>query len=694
MYTTKAQICIRRDTATNFNSANPTLALGEIAYETDTRNLKVGDGSTTWQFLPYINPFRGTAAAPTSNTVLGLDAGKLLEAGAARNTIIGELAGDAITTGDDNVAVGRGALSAASTSNQNTAVGASAAAATTGGSNTAVGYLALASNVNGVGSIAIGSGAMQNFAPSTSDSNNTAIGTSVLGSLTTGLNHTAVGQNAAFAVQTGSNTTAVGTFALLRNLASDNTAVGSAALQNNTLGILNVAVGRGSLQFATTQAATVTISNAGSGGTPGTYLGVQLTYVSGPTAVNYPTADIVVGAGGTVTSVTIVNGGNAFTATSGTVMTAATGSIGNTTGFTCTLATAATASSNTAVGHNAGLAVTTAIRTTFVGSQAGDAVSTGNDNVAIGSSAATALTISGDVVAVGSSALATASTNGSGTVAVGSAALAVATTTPSATAVGSLSLLNATTATNMVAVGHQAGRYVGTGTTNCTNATNSIFIGQDARPSGDSQANQIVIGTQGRGNGSNTTTIGNTSTTGTFIPAGDLTLTNGNFIVGTSGKGIDFSATTHAGGMTSELLADYEEGTWTPTYEAATGTFTTLTMDVTGAKYIKVGKQVTVIAGIRTDNVDATGASGALRIAGLPFTASSVGRSAASLGGSVNWAGDTPLNGIILESTSRIDLYYRDASDTADLNVAVSDMTTGATANQNNLYLTATYFTD
>ena len=46
------------------------------------------------------------------------------------------------------------------------------------------------------------------------------------------------------------------------------------------------------------------------------------------------------------------------------------------------------------------------------------------------------------------------------------------------------------------------------------------------------------------------------------IVTGDLTVSAGNVIIGTSGKGIDFSAT--AGTGTSELLDDYEEGTWTP----------------------------------------------------------------------------------------------------------------------------------
>lgn len=47
-------IQIRRDTAANWTSADPTLALGEIGYETDTYKFKVGDGSTTWTSLAYI----------------------------------------------------------------------------------------------------------------------------------------------------------------------------------------------------------------------------------------------------------------------------------------------------------------------------------------------------------------------------------------------------------------------------------------------------------------------------------------------------------------------------------------------------------------------------------------------------------------------------------------------------------------
>jgi hypothetical protein len=90
--------------------------------------------------------------------------------------------------------------------------------------------------------------------------------------------------------------------------------------------------------------------------------------------------------------------------------------------------------------------------------------------------------------------------------------------------------------------------------------------------------------------------------------SGDVSIANGNVVMATSGKGIDFSAT--AGTGTSELLADYEEGTWTGTVTG--GTFTNLT---TG-RYTKIGRQV--FASI-TPNT--TAITGNLAISGLPFTA-------------------------------------------------------------------------
>jgi hypothetical protein len=103
---------------------------------------------------------------------------------------------------------------------------------------------------------------------------------------------------------------------------------------------------------------------------------------------------------------------------------------------------------------------------------------------------------------------------------------------------------------------------------------------------------------------------------------GDVTLSTGNLVIGTSGKGIDFSATPGTG--TSELLADYEEGTWTPVVTSQTGTITSYTVQT--ASYTKTGRSVTVTCEFTITN-NGTGAT-FVNVAGLPFTSGSAYRGA------------------------------------------------------------------
>tara|TARA_R110000764_G_scaffold240061_1_gene341964 strand:- start:1535 stop:2338 length:804 start_codon:yes stop_codon:yes gene_type:complete len=97
--------------------------------------------------------------------------------------------------------------------------------------------------------------------------------------------------------------------------------------------------------------------------------------------------------------------------------------------------------------------------------------------------------------------------------------------------------------------------------------------------------------------------------------AGNVEVMSGNLVIGTSGKGIDFSAT--AGTGTSELLDDYEEGVWTP--NLLNGTSITYTTTPTG-NYTKIGNMVHITASIDVSNSDTADAS-ALTIGGLPFNA-------------------------------------------------------------------------
>ena len=172
---------------------------------------------------------------------------------------------------------------------------------------------------------------------------------------------------------------------------------------------------------------------------------------------------------------------------------------------------------------------------------------------------------------------------------------------------------------------------------------------------------------------------------------GDQTLATGNLVQGTAAKGINFTANTPAAGMTSRLLNWYEEGTWTPAYTNATPPTTPYTTTVASATYTRIGRQVTVRAWIYTQNVDITGAAGALQISGLPFAsaAGSAGYSAMAIGQARAWA-VAPSYGYV--DGSVIALMWRAASNADDQTALATNLTAGATANRNQLMFTATYF--
>jgi len=98
------------------------------------------------------------------------------------------------------------------------------------------------------------------------------------------------------------------------------------------------------------------------------------------------------------------------------------------------------------------------------------------------------------------------------------------------------------------------------------------------------------------------------------VVGGDIRIDNGNLIIGTSGKGIDFSATSGTG--TSELLDDYEIGTWTPADNSGAGlTFTGVT-----ATYTKVGRIVSAQLYL---TYPSTADINQAKITGLPYTSAS-----------------------------------------------------------------------
>ena len=71
------QIQVRRGTASQWTSTNPTLAAGEWGYESDTGKVKIGNGSTAWNSLGYTG----------AGDIEGVTAGTGLSGGGTSGTV-------------------------------------------------------------------------------------------------------------------------------------------------------------------------------------------------------------------------------------------------------------------------------------------------------------------------------------------------------------------------------------------------------------------------------------------------------------------------------------------------------------------------------------------------------------------------------------------------------------------------------
>jgi len=237
----------------------------------------------------------------------------------------------------------------------NTAHGVSALAANTSGSlNVAVGSSALLNNTSGAAIVAVGSQALK---ANTTGSDNTVVGRDAGLANTTGGSLSALGQGALLVNTTGSSNTAIGSEALRSNTtASNNTAVGYQALYSNTTGAPNTAVGNNALYANTT--------------------GQHNVAIGGPEANNVVPA---------LRFNTTGSYNNALG--NGALGLNTTNSYSTAIGYKTLYAS--TADANTAIGYNAGTAVTTGGSNVFVGSNAGvgaNPVTTGAYNVCIGNS--------------------------------------------------------------------------------------------------------------------------------------------------------------------------------------------------------------------------------------------------------------------------------------------------------------------
>ena len=283
----------------------------------------------------------------TSNFAAGVNAGNSIESGGNYNTVVGDEAGTAITTGDRNVAIGYAALDAVTTASYNTAIGYNSATAnTSGASNVSVGDNTFSANLSGDNNTTIGQGSLRK---NTTGDNNVAVGLNALGANTTASNNTAVGTSSLITTTTGHSNTSLGRQSMYWNTTGyNNTAVGMDAQQSNTNGHSNVSIGVNAL-FANI------------GGHSNTAVGTSAldanTTGSGNTAIG-------LGAGGAIT-----------TGTSNTFL-------GKDSGKSQT-----TSNGSTFIGQDAGYHITTGAKSTIIGAyngnQGGLDIRTSNNNIVL-----------------------------------------------------------------------------------------------------------------------------------------------------------------------------------------------------------------------------------------------------------------------------------------------------------------------
>ena len=148
----------------------------------------------------------------------------------------------------------------------------------------------------------------------------------------------------------------------------------------------------------------------------------------------------------------------------------------------------------------------------------------------------------------------------------------------------------------------------------------------------------------------------------TIAATSGVTISGGNLIIGTAGKGIDFSAqtsTTASGAAaTAELLDHYEEGTWTPVLSDGTNN-ATMNGTYDEGTYTRVGNLVTVTTYVKTSSLGSV--SGALRITGLPFTCAGGNKNYAAVnagsGDAFNMTAGTTLAGAVYVGQSYLRLF-------------------------------------
>ena len=455
-------IAIGYNALTAVTSGSDNVAIGYEAGKETT----IGDNNV---YIGYRAAYRTAGLNNQNNVFIGYYAGSgdWTSTLSSKNTAVGSLSmTGAMNSAVENTAVGYRALNAITTADSNTAIGVDCGDELTDGhNNVAIGAATLGTSTSVGFATAVGQQAMGSGDVTAAADGTVAIGYKALMNLTTGAGNTAVGNQAGAGVVTGFENTYIGTevgSVASASSANYNTGVGHQALRLNISGSRNVAIGRASAR--------------------------QMVNGSDMVAIGYGTLANVLTS--TDSDGTIAIGSNA-------------------------LIELTDGQYNLAIGHNAGVALTTSDYNILIGADAGlEMVAGSSQNTIIGYKA---FSRTGGGASTNNTYIGWYSGGGdhAGTstynVGVGEQTLYGAHNgVQKNSALGWRALYSCRTGDNNVGIGYQAGHLITTG-------GGHVIIGSDSAPSAGNTSNEIVIGYNATGLGTNTAVIGNTSLTDIYM---------------------------------------------------------------------------------------------------------------------------------------------------------------------------------
>lgn len=118
-------IQLKRGLAADLTAADPTLAIGEFAYETDTGKFKVGDGSTAWSALGYFEAAEAVAAYSFQGSNYGYSSGGIISSPIVYSSVIDKFSftSDGNSTNMGNLTIAKGYATGNSSSENGYAAG-------------------------------------------------------------------------------------------------------------------------------------------------------------------------------------------------------------------------------------------------------------------------------------------------------------------------------------------------------------------------------------------------------------------------------------------------------------------------------------------------------------------------------------------------------------------------------------------